>query len=69
MPSINAAYMDSRQRQITAPNHYGGKVQLDNYDSLVNMYRNGGTAGFIDGVLRQHLSNDIVTQHERSRVT
>ena len=62
---INAAYMDSRQRQITAPNHYGGKVMLDNYDSLVNMYRNGGTAGFIDGVLRQHLSNDIVTQHEK----
>lgn len=62
---INAAYMDSRERRITAPNHYGGKVQLNEYDSLINMWRNGGAQGFIDGILRQHLANDIVTQHEK----
>lgn len=62
---INAAYMDSRERRITAPYHYGGKVQLDSYDSLINMWQNGGAQGFIDGILRQHLANDIVTQHEK----
>lgn len=62
---INAAYMDSRERRIVADKHFGGKVQFDAYDPLVNMWRNGGEAGFISGILRQHLANDMISQAEK----
>ena len=62
---INAAYFDSRERRITAPYHYAGKIQLDAYDELVSMWKNGGSAGLIQGVLRQHLANDMVQQAEK----
>lgn len=60
-----AAYMDSRQRQVRADYRYGGKVQFENYDELINMWRKGGTRGFIEGILRQHLNRSIVETHEK----
>lgn len=60
-----AAYLDSRERTLRADFHYGGKVQFDKYDELVNMWRANGEQGFIQGVLRQHLAYDVVAQTEK----
>ena len=61
---ITADYLDSRERKITAPYRYGGKVQFEQYDELVNMWRAGGREGFVDGILRQHLNRSILLTHE-----
>jgi hypothetical protein len=62
---ISAAYMDSRERKIKADKRYGGKVQYDAYDQLINQWRLGGRQGFADGILRQHLNRSILITHEK----
>lgn len=62
---ISAAYFDSRERKIVANQRFGGKVQYDTYDQLVNQWRLGGRQGFADGILRQHLNRSILETHEK----
>jgi hypothetical protein len=62
---VNPDYVDSRERKLRSRYRYGGKIQLESYDQLVNMWRAGGTQGFIDGILRTHLSNSIVGTAEK----
>lgn len=62
---ITPDYVDSRERKLRSRYRYGGKIQLESYDQLVNMWRNGGTQGFIDGILRTHLNNSIVGTTEK----
>lgn len=62
---ITADYLDSRERKLQSRFRYGGKIQLESYDRLVNMWRQGGTQGFIDGILRTHLNNSIVGVSEK----
>lgn len=62
---INPDYVDSRERKLLSRLRYGGKIQLESYDRLVNMWRSGGTQGFIDGILQTHLSNSIVGTAEK----
>jgi hypothetical protein len=62
---ITAAYFDSRERKIRANLRYGGKVQYDVYDQLINQWRLGGRQGFADGILRQHLNRSILVTHEK----
>jgi hypothetical protein len=62
---VNPDYVDSRERKLRSRYRYGGKIQLESYDRLVNMWRQGGTQGFIDGILQTHLSNSIVGTTEK----
>ena len=62
---LDALYMDTRERHIVANNHYGSKVQFERYDPLINMWRNGGSQGFISGILDQVLGNTVVWTHEK----
>lgn len=62
---ITADYLDSRERKLRSRYRYGGKVALESYDELVNMWRAGGTQGFINGILRVHLNNSIVGTFEK----
>lgn len=62
---ITADYVDSRERKLRSRYRYGNKIQLESYDRLVNMWSNGGTQGFIDGILNVHLNNSIVGTFEK----
>ena len=62
---IGADYVDSRERKLRSRLRYGGKIQLESFDALVNMWNQGGTQGFIEGILRTHLNNSIVGTAEK----
>jgi len=62
---LDALYMDTRERRILANNHYGSKVQFERYDPLINMWRAGGSQGFIQGILDKVLGNTVVWTHEK----
>ena len=62
---ITSAYFDSRERRLSANKRYGGKVQFDHYDQIINQWRLGGRQGFADGILRQHLNRSMLVTHEK----
>lgn len=62
---LDAMYTDTRERRIVSSGHYGSKVQFEKYDPLINMWRNGGSSGFINGILNQVLANSVVWTHEK----
>ena len=61
---IDAMYIDMRRKKLVSNKRYGNKVQLDEYNQLVNRFGNG-TPAFMLNVLRQRLMGGIIDTHEK----
>lgn len=60
---MSARYMDSRERQIRL-NHYGGKLALHEWDSLITYWKLNGAQAGLSNIIQRGLGHDMVRQME-----